>query len=125
MKPGKVITVPLARNVGMRAVLRGGAELDRDRLARGVLHLRRDRPLEDQVVERELVPAQLARDLGGRAEDVAGRPDRLVGLLGVRDRALVSSWLVGHRLRAVSSREAWARAALSAPSESVTESVRM
>ena len=85
----------------MRAVLRGGAELDRDRLARGVLHLGRDRPLEDQVVERELVPAQLAGDLGGRAEDVAGRPDRLVGLLGIRDRALISPWLVGNRLRAV------------------------
>ena len=74
-----------------------------------VLHLRRDRPLEDQVVERELVAAQLARELGGRAEHVAGGPDRLVRLLGVRDRALVAPRLVRNRLRAVLARGMRAR----------------
>ena len=46
-----------ARAEGRRSVVgRFGAELDRDGLAGRVLHLRGDRPLEDEVVERVLVP---------------------------------------------------------------------
>ena len=125
MKPGKVITVPLARNVAVRAVGRRRAELDRDGLPDRVLHLRGDRPLEDQVVERELVTAQLAGQLGGRAEDVAGGPDRLVRLLGVRDRPLVAPRLGRDGLGAVLAGGVGAGRLASALSDSVTESVRM
>ena len=101
--------MPLARNVVSCPAGRRRAQLDRDGLAGGVLHLGRDRPLEDQVVERELVPAHLPRDLGGRAEHVAGRADRLVSLLRVCDRALVPARLGGHRLRPVLARRVRAR----------------
>ena len=85
------------------------AELDRDRLAARVLHLRRDRPLEDQVVERVLVARQLAAQLVGRAEDVACRADRLVRLLRVRDRTLVAPRLRGDGLLAVRASRVRAR----------------
>ena len=48
-----------------------------------VVHLRGDGPLPDELVEPPLFAAELAPDLGGGAEAVAGGPDRLVSLLGV------------------------------------------
>ena len=80
---------------------RGSAELDGDGLAGRVLHLRGDRPLEDQVVERQFVATQPTRELGRRAEHVACRADRLVRLLCVRDGALVPAGLGWHGVRAV------------------------
>ena len=56
-------------------------------------HLRGDRPLPDQVVERGLVALELAPHLVGRAEAVAGGPDRLVRLLRVLDLAVVAARL--------------------------------
>ena len=110
MKPGNVITVPLARKLASVPLRGRRAELDRDRLPARVLHLRGDRPLEDQVVERELVPRRAApRELRGRPEDVARGPDRLVRLLRVRDGALVAARLGGHGLRAVLARGMGAR----------------
>ena len=73
-----------------------GADPERNRLAACVLHLRRERPLPDQVVERVLVAGQLALQLVRRPERVTGRTDRLVGLLGVRDRSSVRARLLGH-----------------------------
>ncbi len=52
-------------------------------LARGVGHLGGDRAPPDQLVDGQVLGRQLARHLLGGAEPVAGRPDGLVGLLGV------------------------------------------
>ena len=102
----------------------GGAELDRDPLARGVLHRGRDRPLEDQVVERELVPAQLAATSAGvRKTSPAGRIASWASGVFATARSYRRGW--SEPFSGPCSREAWARAALSAPSESVTESRRM
>ena len=90
---------------------RGRAELDRHRLPAGVLHLRGDRALPDQVVQGELVARDLPLELVGRPEHVPGGPDRLVGLLGVLDRALVAARLGRHGLGAVGA-AACARAAV-------------
>ena len=67
----------------------------------GVVHLRGDRPLPDELVEAALVAAQLARELGRGAEAVAGGPDRLVGLLGVLHPAAVDAGRARHRALAV------------------------
>ena len=77
----------------------GAAEPDRHRLADGVLHLRGDRAHPDQLVEPELVTGQAG--LGGRAERVAGGPDRLVRLLRVLHLRGVGARRVGDVLRAV------------------------
>ncbi len=55
----------------------GGGDADRDRLPGRVLHLRRDRALPDEVVERELVAAELAapaRRACGRSPRRGGSP---------------------------------------------------
>ena len=91
------------------AVGRRRGELDRHGLPGRVLHLGRDRPLEDQVVQGELVAIELASELGGRPEDVAGRPDRLVRLLCVRDGSLVAPRLGRHGVGAVLARGVCAR----------------
>ncbi len=64
---------------------RGGRarQAHRHALTDRVGHLGRDRALPDQLVEAELVGADLAPDLARRAEVVAGRADRLVRLLRV------------------------------------------
>ena len=99
-----------ARAEGRRPIVgRRRAELDRDRLAARVLHLRRDRPLEDQVVQRVLVARQLPSELVGRAEDVSCRANRLVRLLRVGDRALVASRLGRNGLLAVRASRVRAR----------------
>ena len=87
--------------LGVRPVGRGSADTDRDRLAAGVGHLRCDRPLPDQVVQRGLVALDLAPNVVGRAELVAGGPDRLVRLLCVLHLAVVSARLGRDRVGAV------------------------
>src|ERR1700749_4626377 len=88
-----VVRTPAANAVaaaGASAVLSlggtpwGPRHADRHRLAGGVLHLAGDGALPDQVVKPQLVGAQpgALRLLRG-AEPVAGRPDRLVRLLGI------------------------------------------
>ena len=89
------------RELGVAAVRGRRAEPHRDGLAAGVGHLRGDGALPDQLVERELVAAELAGQLSGRAERVTGRADRLVRLLRVLDLALVAARHVRHVLRAV------------------------
>src|SRR5579884_2929651 len=91
----------------------GGAELDapavagrrgdphRHRLPPSVRHLRGDRALPDQLVQPQLVAAQLAPHLVRRAEAVARRPNRLVRLLGVLHAPLVPARLGGYGVGAV------------------------
>src|SRR5690606_39217271 len=69
--------------LGLHAVGGRGADPGGDRVAAGVGHLGGEGALPDELVEPELVPAQLAPELVGAAPRVAGGPDRLVGLLGV------------------------------------------
>ena len=65
------------------AIGAGGPELHgRGRNLR-IDHLRCDRALPDEVVERELIGIQLARNLARGTERIACRPDRLMGLLSV------------------------------------------
>ena len=97
-KPGFVMTVPVATKRGRGAnsrdrQSRGGGRLDPRPGARagGVVHLRGDRPLPDELVEAALVAPQLAREVGRGAEGVSGGPDRLVGLLGVFHPAAVNA----------------------------------
>ena len=73
---------------------------DRRAGALGVLHLGRQRPLPDQLVEAQRVPVEGSAQLVRRAEAGAGRPDRLVRLLGVRPPG-VDPGLVGQVLGAV------------------------
>ena len=62
-KPRNVITVPEAPNSASRPSVAGRAESQRHRLAARVLHLRGDRALPDELVERVLVARELALDL--------------------------------------------------------------
>ncbi len=77
----------------------GAAEPDRDRTALGVGHLRGDGAHPDQLVEPELLPREPGLRRG--AEVLTGRPDRLVGLLGVLDLRGVGARLVRDVLGAV------------------------
>ena len=71
--------------LGVAVLAAGRTEADRHRLARGVGHLRGDGALPDQLVDLGLGGGHLPGDVFGRAERIAGRADRLVGLLGVLD----------------------------------------
>ena len=73
------------------------AALDRDRHAPAarVRHLARHRALPDQLEEAELLRRELSLERLRQLERVAGRPDRLVGLLGVLDLRLVDPGLAG------------------------------
>ena len=62
---------------------------DGDAVGAGVGHLAGDRAFPNQVVELELVGAEPAAERLGKLERMAGRPDRLVGLLGVLDLRLI------------------------------------
>ena len=118
------LLVPLGRRLVVGRFLVGGekaaegdrgsrcAELDvrsvlcrtepkRERDPARVVHLRRHGPLPDELVERKLVAAQLARDLPRRAKAVACRANRLVRLLRVLDLALVAARSLGDVLGAV------------------------
>ena len=72
-----------ARGAELReaAVLRGGREPQRGGVALGIGHLRGHGALPDQLVQAELVRAQLGLDLGRGPEGVPRGPDGLVGLL--------------------------------------------
>ena len=70
-----------------------------DRLAGGVLHLRGDRALPDQLVQAQFVAGQAG--LPGSAERVAGRADGLVRFLRVLHLAGVDAGGVRHVLGAV------------------------
>ena len=87
--------------LGVAARLRCRAEAERNRQPARVGHLRGQRSLPDQVVERELVAVQLACEVLRRAEVVAGRANRLVGLLRVLHFARVPARLLRDRIRAV------------------------
>ena len=95
------MTVPRGAELHDPAVLERAAELDRRGRAAGVGHLRGDGALPDQLVEGELVAAQLAGDLGRGAEPVTRGTDGLVRLLGVLDLLLVAARCVGDVLRAI------------------------
>ena len=73
----------LARDGEARRPLLAGVRLEaRVRAhARRVAHLRGDRALPDQIVEAQPVVVELAAQALRRAEDLAGRADRLVRLL--------------------------------------------
>ena len=73
-------------------------ETERHGLAGGVGHLRRDGPSPDQLVDLQVLGAQLRRDLVWRSEPVAGGTDRLVRLLGVLDLLLVGARRFGYVL---------------------------
>ena len=107
-----------------RAGLGGAVELNRDRVAGRILHLRGDGALEDQLVDSELVARDLAGDLFRGAEDVPRRADRLVRLLRVRHRALVPAGRVGNGLCAVCPLGV-CPCGTHGCSDSATESVRM
>ena len=81
------------------AVGRSATEADGDRVADGVLHLGGDGAHPDQLVEAELLAGQAGLRRG--AERLAGRPDRLVGLLGVLHLGGVGPRRVGQVLGAV------------------------
>ena len=72
-----------------------------DGVSRRVAHLRGDRALPDQLIETELVAAQLAAHLTRRAETIAGGADRLVRLLRVLHLALVTTRRIRDVLGAV------------------------
>src|SRR4029077_6698736 len=97
-----------AQEAGKRDRLAGGGELSvapagRDRaeshlhaLAARVGHLRRDRALPDQVVQAELVPAQLVAHVVRRAERVAGGAYGFMRFLRVLHTARVRPRLIGY-----------------------------
>ena len=57
-------------------------DVDRDLVEHGAFHLAGDRALPDQLIEAELVPVEVGRDVLRRAEEIR-RADRLVRFLGV------------------------------------------
>ncbi len=77
--------------LGIPPVGCGRAEPQRDGLPAGILHLRGDRSLPDELVEGVLVARELTLHIGGHPELVAGRTDRLVRLLRVLHLALVAA----------------------------------
>ena len=95
------MTVPLAESSTARPSASVAPSLTVAVEPRGVGHLRGDGALPDQLVERELLAAQLPGHLRRRAEPVTGGADRLVRLLGVLDLLLVAARRVRHVLRAV------------------------
>ncbi len=66
-----------------------------------IVHLRCDRPLPDELVKAALLTSQLAGNLGGRPEAIAGGPDRFVSLLRVLHLAAVHPGRARHGLGAI------------------------
>ena len=93
-----MMIVPLVANSASCPEAGARAEADGDGLAGGVGHLRGDGALPDQLVDAGVVGVDLAGDLLGRAERVAGGPDGLVGLLRVLHLLGVGAGLVGQVL---------------------------
>ena len=77
------------------------AEPNGDGLAGGVVHLRGDGALPDELVDLGVVGVDLAGDVLGGAEAIAGRPNGLVGLLRVLHLVGIGPRGVGHELRPV------------------------
>src|ERR1700686_384486 len=94
--------VRLARGPERRRLVRrgGSSDANRDLAAARVAHLARDRADPDQLVEPLLVGIELVANLVGAANAIAGRTDRLVGLLCVLHLALVRAGLGGQVLLA-------------------------
>ena len=78
--------------------LNAGEHADRRRVAEGVGHLRGDRALPNQVVQRQLLLRQGTSHLARRAEVVAGGTDRLVRLLRALRGGAVQARRLGHGL---------------------------
>ena len=78
--------------------LDAGEHADRRRVADRVGHLRGDRALPNQVVQRQLLLRQGTSHLARRAEVVTGGTDRLVRLLRALRRGAVQARGVGHGL---------------------------
>ncbi len=78
-----------------------GHDPHRHGLAHRVGHLRRQRPLPDQVVEPQVGAPQVALELLRRAPPVARRADGLVRFLGVLHRAAVLAGSLGQVVVAV------------------------
>ncbi len=72
------------------------ADLDHRLLELRVLHLARDRAAPDHLVKAGLVRAQAVLGVLGRGEPIAGRSDRLVGLLGILVAGRIEARLLGH-----------------------------
>src|SRR5674476_16735 len=84
------------------AVFTGGgarADLDRERAAFGVGHLRSNRALPDEFIEFAVIGQQPGRGRG--LEPFTGGADRLVRFLRVLDFARVYAWLLRQVLRPV------------------------
>ncbi len=101
--PRNVMTVPDARELDVLAARARRADSQRHRLAARILHLRRERSFPDEVVERELVAAELALELLGCPEACrrrAGSPRAPPGHLRLRGRKAVASPARSPRRRA-------------------------
>ena len=84
------------------ASVRGcAADANRDRFSDGILHLRGNRSLPDEVIEGSFVARNLAGELVGGTERVASGANRLVGLLSALHLLGVTARLVGQVLVAV------------------------
>src|SRR5262245_6079545 len=76
---------------GAERIFLAGGDVDRSLIEDGGHHLRRDEPLPDQPVERQLVLLQIWRDLVRRAFG-RGRADRFVRVLRVLLRAVMNGF---------------------------------
>ena len=97
------------RELGGAVLCRRGRDRDGSGGSAGVGHLRRDRPLPDEVVQLELVATEHVAQLGRGAERLTRRTDRLVGFLRVLGLAGVDAGLLGDRVGAVQLRRLAAR----------------
>ena len=79
------------RELDITAVSGPRADAHSRRSDASVCHLRGHGALPDEVVEGELIGTEFALDLARRTEDVTRRSDRLVGLLGVLDLAVIAT----------------------------------
>ena len=84
-----------------RLAIQRRAQLHRRGRATGIGHLRGDRPLPDQLVEREVLAPQFSGHLRRRPEAVARGADRLVRLLRTLGLGRVAARRIGHVVRAI------------------------
>ena len=109
-----MITVPRGAELGVLSVGARRRRLGVRRSARGVLHLRRDRALPDEVVERDArrAPSSPRRSFGVRNTSPAGRMASWASCAFATARPYVAR-LLGHVRRRRRARAACARAAVS------------